>query len=100
MNARKVNAPELLGLRFVRLWESDGQPAPYPSLAVRARNGRVADDAGVIAEYWGVYQLLSPLLGLIESATPYTVSESNSRSQGFTPVLEEFAPHREFATSL
>jgi len=21
----------------------DGQPAPYPSLAVRARNGRVAD---------------------------------------------------------
>jgi hypothetical protein len=22
----------------------DGQPAPYPSLAVRARNGRVADD--------------------------------------------------------
>src|ERR1700688_952635 len=25
-------------------WASDGQTAPYPSLAVRARNGRVADN--------------------------------------------------------
>jgi hypothetical protein len=25
------------------LFPNDGQPAPYPSLAVRARNGRVAD---------------------------------------------------------
>jgi hypothetical protein len=24
-------------------WADYGQPAPYPSLAVRARNGRVAD---------------------------------------------------------
>jgi hypothetical protein len=24
-------------------WANYGQPAPYPSLAVRARNGRVAD---------------------------------------------------------
>jgi hypothetical protein len=39
----------------------DGQPAPYPSLAVRARNGRVADDAGVIAEYWRVSRYLAPV---------------------------------------
>jgi hypothetical protein len=25
------------------MWTYNGQPAPYPSLAVRARNGRVAD---------------------------------------------------------
>jgi hypothetical protein len=30
-----------------RLLAENGQPAPYPSLAVRARNGRVADDTEV-----------------------------------------------------
>jgi hypothetical protein len=31
----------------------DGQPAPYPSLAVRARNGRVADKQGSDKERFG-----------------------------------------------
>jgi hypothetical protein len=29
-----------------------GQPAPYPSLAVRARNGRVADNTPTIGHRW------------------------------------------------
>jgi hypothetical protein len=31
-------------------WADYGQPAPYPSLAVRARNGRVADHPEVNVE--------------------------------------------------
>ena len=36
-----------LGIKLFSL-PVNGQPAPYPSLAVRARNGRVADNSGAI----------------------------------------------------